>query len=175
MDYITKPTSRATLRKMAPIFRKVFNVKNKGAFPVLKVLEELPDVFPGCNYEVVPDNKLPANTMAQCYHNENPTGYTIEIKESVYRRAYNMVGADLGFICHELCHIFLFKLGFTPIHERSFEDSKLPAYCSVEWQAKALCGEVMIPREESKEMCASEIVEYYHVSWAFAKHRLGIR
>ena len=121
-------------------------------------------IFSGCRYEIVPNEELPANTMAQCYQNDTPDGYTIEIKESIYEGAYNNVGACLGFICHELCHVFLFKIGFTPIHARSFADNKLPAYCSVEWQAKALAGEVMIPREESKDMCESEIMNYYHVS-----------
>lgn len=175
MDYSTKSISRADLRKLAPIFRFLFGVKNTGPFPVLYALEELPDVFSGCNYIVVPDDELPPKTMARCYRNDNLDGYTIEIRTSVYEGAYDGIGAFLGFICHELCHIFLFKLGFTPIHARSFDDNELPAYCSVEWQAKALTGEVMIPREESKGMCESEIMDYYHVSQGFADHRLGIK
>lgn len=176
MDYFTKPVSRATLRKLSGIFRYLFHVGNTGAFPVLEALEKLPDVFSGCNYEVVPDNKLPIKTMAQCSLNNNPNGYTIEIRESVYKGAYqHKNGACLGFICHELCHIFLFKLGFTPRHARSFADNELPPYLSVEWQAKALCGEVMIPYNESQGMTLHEILTYYHVSQGFAYHRLGLK
>ena len=48
---------------------------------------------------------------------------------------------------------------------------KLPAYCSVEWQTKALCGEVMMPYEQTKNMTQREIMEKYQVSKGFAKTR----
>ncbi|MDD5922867.1 MAG: hypothetical protein PUC44_06800 [Eubacteriales bacterium] len=67
--------------------------------------------------------------------------------------------------------MFLFEIGYTPLYNRSFEDKEIPAYCSVEWQAKALCAEVMIPYNESKGMKPKEIVETYYVSQAFAKNR----
>jgi hypothetical protein len=171
MDYQTKPTSRSDLRKYARLLRQLFGVSQTGAFPVLEVLERVPDVFEGCNFVVVEDSRLPPRTMAQCAPNGNG-GFTIEIKETVYRGAYeNQRGALLGFICHEICHVFLFAIGFTPIYARSFEDNELPAYCSVEWQAKALCAEVMIPYEESCGMSAPQIEEKYVVSKAFAKNR----
>ena len=142
-----------------------------GPFPVLEALDKLRDIFPDCTYEVVDDKHLPPSTMAQCTPND-AGGFTIEIKESVYDGAYNSnVGALLGFICHELCHIFLFKIGFTPLYGRSFAENEIPAYCSVEWQAKALCAEVMIPYEESIGMKPKEITETYNVSKAFADHR----
>lgn len=174
MDYKTKPTSRIDLRRYATVFRKIFGVAEYGAFPVLEALEQIPDVFENCNYIIVDDAALPPQTMAQCVTNDFG-GFTIEIKESIYMGAYkNRVGAFLGFICHELSHVFLFKIGFTPIFERSFGNDELPAYCSVEWQAKALCAEIMIPYEESRNMKLEEIEEKYHVSKAFANKRLEL-
>ncbi len=171
MDYKTKPASRKDLRRLATYFRKLNDVPAKGPFPVLEVLEKLPDIFDGCNYLVVEDKKLPPQTMAQCTPNDNG-GFTIEIKESVYAGAYeNQIGAFLGFICHEICHVFLFKIGFTPIYTRSFADGELPAYCSVEWQAKALCAEVMLPYEDTRGKNTKELVKTFHVSQAFAKMR----
>lgn len=171
MDYKTKPTSRRDIRKYAAVLRQLFHVPPCGQFPVLLVLEKLPDVFPGSNYVVVKDSDLPYKTMAQCSQNANG-GYTIEIKESVYKGAYEKgIGAFLGFICHEICHVFLFSVGFTPIHARSFGDTELPAYCSVEWQAKALCAETMIPFEESRGMRPDTIMRKYCVSKAFAERR----
>lgn len=176
MDYPTKSISRSELRKLAPIFRSLFDIKNTGPFPVLTALELLPDVFEGCNHEIVEDEALPAKTMAECSRNDNLDGYTIKIKKSVYDGAYkHNNGACLGFICHELCHIFLFKIGFTPIHARSFDDNKLIPCHSVEWQAKALAGEVMIPYDESKGMLDFEIISKYHVSKGFAKYRLRLK
>lgn len=171
MDYETKPTSRNDLRRYSVYFRKLFDVPETGPFPVLEALDKVNDVFDDCGYVIVEDKKLPPQTMAQCVPNEIG-GFTIEIKNSVYQGAYeHNVGALRGFICHEICHIFLFKIGFTPIYARSFADNELPPYRSVEWQAKALCAEVMIPFEESIGMMPKMIIEKYQVSQAFAKAR----
>ena len=172
MDYQTKPTSRKDLRVYAKIFRRLFHVQQNGRFPVLEALEHVPDVFHGSGFVIIEDSKMPAKTMARCFQNDTG-GYTIEIKESVYVGAYEKnIGAYLGFICHEICHLFLFYIGFTPIYSRAFEEKELPCYCSVEWQCKALTGEVMIPFNESHGMGEEEIIRKYHVSKAFARKRV---
>lgn len=173
MDYQTKPTSRRDLRRYAQIMRRLFREPDTGPFHVLNALERVGDVFMNCNYMVVEDKHMPPQTMARCSPNDIG-GFTIEIKQSVYDGPYEkQIGAFLGFICHEICHIFLFNIGFTPIYERSFADNELPACRSVEWQAKALCGEVMIPYRESVGMSVDEITKTYHCSKAFAKCRLS--
>ena len=164
MDFKTKPTSRRDIRKYSKVLRMLFHIPLGGPFPVLEALEKLPDIFPGSNYVIVKDCDLPDRTMAQCSQNASG-GHTIEIKESVYEGAYEKgIGAFLGFICHEICHVFLFSIGFTPVHARSFSDTELPAYCSVEWQAKALCAETMIPFTESKGMAPETIIQTYEVA-----------
>ena len=174
MDYKTRSTSRINLRRYSNIFRELFDVPPTGPFPVLEALEKLPDVFENCGYCVVEDEEFPSTTMARCYQNSE-SGFTIEIRASVYQAAYeDKIGACLGFICHEICHVFLFLIGFVPIFERSFQDKELPPYCSVEWQAKALCGEVMIPYEESIGMTKKEMMSLYHVSEGFAKTRRSL-
>ena len=171
MDYETKPTSRQDIRKYAKILRRIFGIPEDGPFPVLEALEKVHDVFKGSGFVIVEDSKLPAKTMAQCSQNDEG-GYTIQIKESIYWGAYEKhIGAFLGFICHEICHLFLFYIGFTPIHARTFDDGELPRYCSVEWQCKALTGELMIPFDKSHGMSEDEIVSKYGVSKAFAKVR----
>ena len=173
MDYKTKATSRRNLRRYAAIIRMILKVAQEGAFPVLYALEHLHDVFPDCNYLILEDKKFSPQTMARCVFNE-AGGFTIEIRQSVYDGAYEkQTGAFLGFICHERCHVFLFKIGFTPIYERCFKGDELPAYCSVEWQAKALCEEVMIPYNESIGMSVNEICGKYHCSRAFAEVRFN--
>ena len=68
MDYITKPTSRATLRRFSKIVRAIFGCESDyEPFPVLQALEKLPDVVDDASYEVVDDSALPANVFAQCY------------------------------------------------------------------------------------------------------------
>lgn len=105
MDYKTKPTSRKDLRRYSKIVRELFHVPPTGAFPVLQVLDKISDVFEGSNYMIVEDSRLSPQTMACCSPN-NQGGFTIEIKENVYKGAYEKgVGAFLGFICHLFCFI----------------------------------------------------------------------
>lgn len=172
MDYITKPTTREDIRNFSKIFRIIFGVEDDNApFPVLNALEKMPDIFKGSNYIIVEDGDLPTNVPARCLLNEFGN-FTLEIKESIYKGAYeNQVGAYLGFICHEICHVFLYKIGFTPIIERSFGNNKIPSYESVEWQAKALCGEVMMPYNATADMSCEEIMNVYHVSKGSARYR----
>lgn len=177
MDFKTKPVSIIELRVYFKVFRTVFGVSDTGAFPVLEALERLPDVFENSNYEIVEDCKLPKKTMARCFLNQN-SGYTIQIKQSVYDGACkDGYCKDLyrGFIIHEIAHVFMFSLGYTPIFERSFEDNTLPPYCSVEWQAKALSLEIMVPYTESEGMSREEIIKKYHVSKSFAYYRTNKR
>jgi len=170
MDYITKPVSRDELRKLSKLMRRVFGIPLVGAFPVLRILDQLRERF-NTIYEIVEDSELPPNVMAQCTPRDDG-GYKIQIKESVYDDAYRGDGASLGFICHEICHVFLFLVGYKPVFERSFEDRRIEPFRSVEWQAKALCGEVMIPYEESANMDEEEVMRTYKTSRSFARYRI---
>ncbi len=172
MDYLTKATSKIELRKFASELRALFGIPIIGPFPVLSVLDMLKDVFFGCDYQVLPDSDFPEKTMARCREN-SMGGYTVEIRESVYNKARKGNGPSLGFVCHEICHIFLFYKGFTPIYEYSFDMFSLRPFESVEWQAKYLCGEVMIPFEESIGMCEEEIINKYNVSFSYANSRVN--
>ena len=168
---MTKPTSRIKLRNLAALFRIIFKSDSNGSFNVLEALEILPDVFPGSSYCIVEDNDLPANIPARCSPDENGN-FIVEIKNSVYQGAHKKkIGAYRGFICHEICHVFLYKIGFTPIFNRQFENNAIPAYRSVEWQAKALCGEVMMPYNETADLSSDEIIHMYGVSKGFAEAR----
>lgn len=171
MDYLTKPTSRKELRLLSTFFRKLFDVPPNGTFPVLAALERFGIVFPGSNFEVVDNNVLPATEPARCEINDDGT-FTIKIRQNIYDGAYEKnIGAYRDIIVHELCHAFLFKAGFTPIFARSLKNKTIPPYLSVEWQAKALCGEVMLPYDETIGLSFDELVSKYGVSDAQAEYR----
>lgn len=169
MDYITKPVGRLTLRNYAKIFRKICDVPDDGPFPVLECLEKIPDIFDGSFYEVVENDALPKNVIAQCEKNSGK-GFNIKVKQFVYDGAMKGTGAYLGFILHEIVHIFMYEIGYKPIFQRSF--SKAPLYCRVEWQVKALTGEIAMPYEYTEGMSEREIIKKYHVSRGFAKKRM---
>lgn len=170
MDYLTKSASREDMRGLSKLFRHIFEVKDGEKFPVLQALERTPDVFKGTSWQVIEDYKLPQNILACCSPDANGN-FTIKIKDSVYSGAVKGIGAYRGFICHEICHVFLYKIGYTPIFNMEFENNKIPPYCSVEWQTKALCGEVMMPFESTKNLSKEEIIEIYGVSKGFAEKR----
>lgn len=171
MDYKTRPLSRRKIRSLSKVFRRMFGVDLSGPFPVLDALDKLPDIFADCNYEIVDDNSLPINVPANCSPN-SLGGYTIQIKESVYNGVYYYgTGAYRDHIVHELSHVFLFSIGYTPIIERSFDNGAIKPYESSEWQAKALCGEIMMPYDETKNMSNVEIKHIYGVSEAQAIYR----
>ncbi|MBO4478446.1 MAG: hypothetical protein J5757_09000 [Lachnospiraceae bacterium] len=174
MDYLTKPLKRRRIRQFSVNMRILFGIPLTGPFPVLEVLDRIEDFFPQCSYSVVMDEQLPNKMMARCVPNESG-GYTIEIKQAVYDGAYKRrIGAYLGFIMHEVCHLYLLLKGYKPIFEIAFPNNTLPAYCSMEWQAKALCSEVMIPYKESIGMSVETMIRYYCCSRAFAEFRLRI-
>lgn len=171
MDYLTKPTNREELRLLSVLFRKMFGVNHTQAFPVLEALEGIPDVFPGTVVKIVQDKELPMNIPARCFPNEDGD-FTIEIKESIYQGAYKKsIGAYRGHICHEMAHVFLYKMGFTPIFNRQFKNREIKPYESMEWQAKALAGEIMMPYEDTANMSVKDIMNIYGVSKGFAKTR----
>ncbi|MCI6560868.1 MAG: hypothetical protein MR434_05615 [Ruminococcus sp.] len=66
----------------------------------------------------------------------------------------------------------IFRIGFTPVSTRAFGDTEIEPFRSVEWQAKALTGKVMIPYEASKGMTSKAIVEKYHVTKKSADYRV---
>lgn len=174
MDYMTKPLSRIAIRHLSKYVRKIFELNESELFSVLEILEQTCIIFEGTEYSVLEDDKLPADVFAWCYPKPEG-GFMIEIKQTVYDGAcYDNNRAFLCFICHEICHVILFYLGYTPISTRTLtKDEQIPAYYSVEWQAKALCGELTIPYNATVGMKAKAIMEKYPVTEASAKYRVN--
>ena len=167
MDYESRISlKRIQIREIARFTRKLLKIRTV-KFPVLKCLEKLIDKFPNnLYYSILSDDEFEKNVMAALVKEENM--YCIRIRETVYEKAVNGDRACIGFICHEICHfilIHIFKAG--PVeyindsglfYTSSFEDESLPRYKSMEWQAMALCGELMIPYDKCKNYSFKEIV-----------------
>lgn len=148
----------------------MFKLPETGSIPVLDILERIGEVFKGAYYEIVSDDEMPAIIPAEC--SIEGDGFKIKIRESIYDGAYEKeIGAFRDHILHEICHIFLYKMGYAPVMNRSFKNGQIKAYCSSEWQAKALCGELMMPYEETENMSVEEIQEKYAVSRTQAEYR----
>lgn len=170
MDYKTKPISRNELRIIANFFRQAFGCKKRLKFNVIDAFERAPLVFPFLITTVVEDDELPEDIPARCIPDFNGN-YLVEVKNSVYEGAVEEVGGYRDHIIHEMCHGVLCKLGFTPIMERAFKNNELKPYESMEWQAKALCGEILVPYERTAGMTARQIRHYCKVSYDCAEFR----
>ena len=170
MDYRTHPISRKRIRTISKSVRAFFGYGEKDRIDPLRCLDILLLKKPNISYEVIKDNKLPDNVAAECKMMPNG-GYKISIKETVYYNAYKGEGASRDHIMHEISHVILFLLGYTPLIESAYSNRELDAYESVEWQAKALCGETMIPYEETDGMIPDEIIKEYGVSVSQALYR----
>ena len=163
MDYKTKPISRENLRIIAKFIKTKFGCKNKYRFDVIDAFERIHNLFPQITVEVVDDDKLNTNNPARCV----PDGlgnYHIEVQNRVYQGACRGTGAYRDHIMHEICHAILCILGFTPIFERAFKETDLKPYESMEWQAKALCGEVLVPYDNIYGLSIKQIMNYCKVS-----------
>jgi len=100
--------------------------------------------------------------------------YLIKIKESVYEGAFARIGGYRMHIMHEIAHAFLCLLGFTPILDRQFKNNSLKPFESMEWQAKALAGEVLMDYELTKGMSALELIFRCDVSEESAFNRIKL-
>ena len=170
MDYKTYSTSREELRRIARFVRKLFKCKNKYRFDVMKAFEMAPSIIPEITCLVVEDDDIAGDVPARCIP-DFEGGYTIEVKASVYDGAAEGIGGYRAHILHEICHVILCLLGFTPILDRTYKNNELKPYESMEWQAKALCGEILMPYEETEGLSVKKIRHYCQVSRESAELR----
>lgn len=170
MDYKTEPTSRMELRKIARCVRKLFKCRKKYYFDVIDAFEKIHSIIPAVTCFVVEDNEMENNVYARCIP-DFKGHYTIEVKESVYVGAVNGSGGYRSHILHEICHAILCLLGFTPILDRAFRNNELNPFESMEWQAKALCGEILMPYEETEGLTVKQIMRRCKVSRESAELR----
>lgn len=177
MDYITKPISRGELRTIAYWLRKVFKCKNKYRFDVIDAFERIHAIFDNITVEVIDDeDELTFNkdVPAQCSPDMNGN-YHIEVRESIYLGACAGIGGYRAHIVHEISHAILCMFGYTPLFQRTFKNNTIKKrYTSMEWQAKALCGEILIPYEETKRLSKNKIISYCMVSEQCANMRLKL-
>lgn len=135
----------------------MFKCKNKYYFDVIDAFEKIHTIFPEITTAVVDDDEMDANVPAQCTPDFNGN-YLIEVKNTVYDGAVKNVGEYRAHILHEICHCILCLLGFTPMLNRAFKNNDLKPFESMEWQAKALCGEIMMPFDETKELASVQVI-----------------
>src|SRR5574344_761581 len=161
MDYKTKPISREDLRVIAIWFRSIFKCKNTYRFDVIGAFEKIHLLIPQITTEIIEDDDISVinglTVPSACIPDFNGN-YHVVIRQKIYDGANDGVGGYRDHIMHEMSHAILCLLGFTPILERAFKNNEInPCYTSMEWQAKALTGEMLIPYEKTIGMSSKMI------------------
>ncbi len=154
MGYMASPLSRARIRFLARFMRRHFGIENVLYVPIERILELVPLVVKGANFEIVEPCELEEgeHAVTELYTK------TVKIRQDVYERACNGSGRDRMTIAHEIAHLFLLCV-FGVTLARSFDDGeRIPAYRDPEWQAKCLAGEFMMGAELVKGMSVSDVV-----------------
>lgn len=171
-DYLTKPTSRRELKRIAAEIREALEEKDPYSFDSVQALERLPNLFRGrmdVDVQIVDDADI--DDDIPCYSELSSDGksYCIYIKNKVYEGANRGIGGYRAHICHEICHLFLYIHGYLPEQEIPAGKQPVSLCRSGEWQAKALSGYVMVPPDTCKAFAASAIQDICEVSEEMAE------
>lgn len=174
---MTKGISREKLRTIAKWFRSLFGTTNKLRFDAVDAFEKFPAMFPNVMTEIVlddDDSEFALDSPSTCIPDMDGN-YRILIRERTYDAACRGAGGPRSHLVHEMIHVILCMLGYGPILQRSYRNGEIkPCYRSMEWQAKALTGEIMVPYEETKGMTVAQIRHYCQVSKDCAEMRLRL-
>ncbi len=176
MDYMTKPISRAELRSIAKWFRNRFGCKNKLRFDVVDAFERLPFFAGNIVTQIIEDDDasfMPLDIPASCTETADGT-IEISARQKIYNGACRGVGGYRAHLLHEMCHAVLIMMGFRPIMARAYANNQIEPCRSMEWQAKALTGEILVPYEETKGLSLAQIMFYCKVSKPCAETRLRL-
>ena len=165
IDYKTWPLSRKQIRKISKIIRKDLNLK--GFKISIEDLMNKVSLKYGVTFLVEEDKEFKSGVV--CYFNIINSKAFIHIRNSVYENACCDDHKSIGFIIHEICHFYLIMIfKYYPIEAKQYKSRELINYRSMEWQAKALCGELMIPYESFKDKTIEEIVNETNSSFSQA-------
>lgn len=169
MEYVAQAISRRELRILAANMRNLFNMEDVTYIPIVKILEILPYVIPGSNYEIVYPEDLEENEHAVT----DIISKTIKIRDDVYDGACAGNGRDRMTVAHEIAHLFLICVCGLKLARSFNENEPIPAFRNPEWQAKCLAGEFLIDYKKIKDMNALQVATACGVSIDAAKVQLA--
>ena len=162
MGYIAKATSRAEIRGLARVIRKIQGTGRELYFPILDFVEKtLPRINPNFSFCVGTMKE-----MGECEGLTLPERREIVIREDVYEKAKAGDGRARLTVAHELYH-YLRHSTDTVAFART-NKSGVPRYCDAEWQADAFGGELLVPYDLARNLSMNQIVENCVVSWPAA-------
>lgn len=153
MGYIAKAKSRADIREVAQLIRKLQGAENELYFPILDFVEKtLPTIIPSFTFRVGERSE-----MGNCEGLTFPERNEMVIRSDVYARACKGGGRERLTIAHELYHYLEHSIETVAFARTS--GAVVPAYLNPEWQADAFGGELLVPYDLAKQLSIEEISE----------------
>ena len=167
IDYKTKPISRKKIREYSEFIRKDLGLKDSKIL-IEDLMNKLFSKY-DVTFLIEEDEEFPNGVV--CYLDFINEKAFIHIRNSVYENACCNDHKSIGFIIHEICHFYLIKVfEYYPVNDIKYTSGELDNYISVERQAKALCGEFMIPYERFKDKTVEEIINETNSSFSQANY-----
>lgn len=168
-NYIATPLSREKIRALTLIIRKTLTLEKEICFPIVEMLEAMPDLFIENNFtfQVVSDVELPQSIQGDV----DISNHYMRIKESVYDGACIGKGRDRFSIAHEIGHYILLNAAGISL-QRNISNRKVEAFECPEWQADCFAGELLVPRHLVQGLDVNEIAKKCKVSLAAAHVQL---
>lgn len=157
--YRAPATSRIKMRQSANEFRTRIHFEQYRCIPIVPVLESLPEIFKGWNYEYVEDWELP-----DCHARTLIEDKVVLVRNSVYERACRGMGRDRMTIAHELGYVVVHGQNPLALNRDFNQDVPIRTCEDPEWQAKCWAGEFMAPKQHVEDWNAADIVEICGVS-----------
>lgn len=159
MKIRTNPLSNDLINIYSLQVRKLFNVSDEEAFPIIEFLEflelkQLLFLFP-----LEDDNDYLEDDESARYDVKNNCIY---IRESVFKEIEEKNYRGLFTLCHELFHFIQVKyLCFEFIE---LEDYLVKAYEDAEWQANTFASLLLLPKNKLFTYSKEETLERYKIT-----------
>jgi len=164
MAAIASPLSRKDIHHLTEKIRRTFGIEETESFPIVEVIEMLPEIDKTFNFLIEEDRYMKPNVYAEYFHSSNE----MIIAESVYDGATNGIGRHRFTLAHELGHYILIKHGEVSF-KRIGVNARVEQYCNPEWQANEFSGNLLVPINSITNYSETEIVKRYIVSYQVAE------
>jgi len=165
MNFIVPARSWPDIAAKADSVRTTFGLGHTAFLPIIDLLELLPDVLPGFDFQILPDDE-----MQGMMGRTAPDGSSITLAETVYLRACNNSGRDRFTAAHELGHLILHK---GTSFQRADTRLGLKPYILSEPQANLFAAILLMPKNFIQaDYAPGDIMELFGVSYEAAVNRL---
>lgn len=166
--YEAAPISRADIRGLTNLIRRLSGLTDERYFPIKEFLEL---VMPRMDEDFVLE-VLPKHEMGNNHGLAIPEDKIIRLRDDVYEGAYAGKPRDRLTVAHEIGHYFMHRKERISFARNRGSSTPVPAYRDPEWQANAFAGELLAPPHIIKGMSLFEVMRFCGLSEDAARKQM---